>query len=770
MATEKVILEIAAQTADAQKKLSRFGTEATKTMRGVEKSLSGVKILAAGVAGFFAGRALISNLKEITQAASIQEDAVNALNTSLKTSGEFSNAASIEMQKYAGEMQKTSIYGDELILNQLALAKAFGATNNQAKEVVTAATELAAATGKSLDEATRQVSKTLGGFAGELGEVNPKIKALTAEQLKAGDAAKILIDQYSGSALSKISTYSGAQTQLSNTIGDLKEELGFLITQNPIVINGIKSLTKFFSGMIDVVNKNRDAVTDLVSKGFKALLGTIPSFFTFGQILVATFDAINDSINMVYQAAVELAKFLVNVYNAATFNPLIKLRELLTGEELPNGARDLARELDKISQAISEEIDDNSYLQNIANILEDGKIEAQKLVDTIDKLPDTKTVNLDINTQVNGTSKAVSGIQKDIQSLIPINFGVEGPGIDRTGSADMFPKEGPKEATYFEKAGGYIANSFSTAMKDMKVGEIIGKGLQMVLSGKQGAISAVSAIGDALLPGIGGAISQLAQLGPEGAKAMIKEFATSLPEIVVTVVEALAASADVIVESLIDSLLIRGGLERIVVALIQAIPRVAYKLVESTIRGLNNGIVALSERFGLGITRAMHTPQWVEQLREYVRGLTKTPEWMRKFQFEMPNWMKRLEELFNWLPNAIKKATTIGGSGGSTYNVVNQVFGSGTTEDIFGYRKGGLVYAANGFVPRGTDTVPAMLTPGERVLTVQQNQSFEQLPMILAQLVSVLSSPMTTETSIEIDGNRLADVILQLNRRNARVA
>lgn len=43
---------------------------------------------------------------------------------------------------------------------------------------------------------------------------------------------------------------------------------------------------------------------------------------------------------------------------------------------------------------------------------------------------------------------------------------------------------------------------------------------------------------------------------------------------------------------------------------------------------------------------------------------------------------------------------------------------------------GGVVYAASGtvipFVPRGTDTVPAMLTPGERVLTTAQNHAYEQ--------------------------------------------
>ncbi len=41
---------------------------------------------------------------------------------------------------------------------------------------------------------------------------------------------------------------------------------------------------------------------------------------------------------------------------------------------------------------------------------------------------------------------------------------------------------------------------------------------------------------------------------------------------------------------------------------------------------------------------------------------------------------------------------------------------------------GGMVYASSGYgpwIPRGTDTVPAMLTPGERVLSVQDTQSYD---------------------------------------------
>lgn len=51
--------------------------------------------------------------------------------------------------------------------------------------------------------------------------------------------------------------------------------------------------------------------------------------------------------------------------------------------------------------------------------------------------------------------------------------------------------------------------------------------------------------------------------------------------------------------------------------------------------------------------------------------------------------------------------------------------GGGNGAAAEGMSTGGVVYAANGFIPRGTDTVPAMLTPGERVLSVPDTQEFE---------------------------------------------
>lgn len=49
-------------------------------------------------------------------------------------------------------------------------------------------------------------------------------------------------------------------------------------------------------------------------------------------------------------------------------------------------------------------------------------------------------------------------------------------------------------------------------------------------------------------------------------------------------------------------------------------------------------------------------------------------------------------------------------------------------KNALGFAQGGVVYASGGFVSRGTDTVPAMLTPGEMVLNRQQQSNlFQQL-------------------------------------------
>jgi hypothetical protein len=70
------------------------------------------------------------------------------------------------------------------------------------------------------------------------------------------------------------------------------------------------------------------------------------------------------------------------------------------------------------------------------------------------------------------------------------------------------------------------------------------------------------------------------------------------------------------------------------------------------------------------------------------------------------------------------------------------------------YAGGGVVYAAGGWAPRGSDTVPAMLTPGERVLTVAESRNYGR--PIEITVISKLDGREIARNNIRYTPNELA--------------
>lgn len=184
-------------------------------------------------------------LRDSVRAAQEQENALNRLGQSLRTTGEFSQGAIEDFADFATQLQRTSIFGDEVVLSQIALAKSFGATNDQAKQLVQAAANLSATFGTDINTNVRNLGKTFSGLTGELGELVPELKLLGAEALRSGEGIRFINERFSGAAAADLNTFSGATKSLSNAFGDLQEEIGFFITQSEslgFVINTGKGL------------------------------------------------------------------------------------------------------------------------------------------------------------------------------------------------------------------------------------------------------------------------------------------------------------------------------------------------------------------------------------------------------------------------------------------------------------------------------------------------------------------------------------------------
>ncbi|KKL91583.1 hypothetical protein LCGC14_1893260, partial [marine sediment metagenome] len=217
---------------DSAKKAGKSADKMTTAFAGVRKGLGGVSKAVFSLRGLLIGLGATAIIRSVTRAAFAQEEAVARVNASLRASGQFSEEASQALQDFASQMQATTIFGDEVILNQIALAQAFGFTTENVQEAVEAAVELSAAAGIELTEAIRRVGRTISGSTADVQKFAPEIANLTKQQLAAGDAAKVLGDALRGSAAAQAETARGRFIQLSNALGDVVERIGLSITSS----------------------------------------------------------------------------------------------------------------------------------------------------------------------------------------------------------------------------------------------------------------------------------------------------------------------------------------------------------------------------------------------------------------------------------------------------------------------------------------------------------------------------------------------------------
>lgn len=316
MADDKIEVEIVLDGSSIKKSFDVLEREADDTSKSIGRSFSralsrdiskpfdvakrsifNFRNAALGAVAVIAGAL---STREIIEAASIQQDAINQLNASLQTAGTFSADASQSFQDLSASLQAQSVIGDEVIIQQAALARNFTRSNKEAERLVATAVDLSAATGISLDSAVRNLGKTLSGLTGELGEAVPQIRNLTAEQLKAGEAINVLAERFGGAALAQTRTFSGALLQLGNTFGDFLEKIGQLITASPVITNFFNALSSTFSqlsssvasGDVNLDRFFKNQIINLASFASAvvetaSVVAQVPSFINFAFTAVA---------------------------------------------------------------------------------------------------------------------------------------------------------------------------------------------------------------------------------------------------------------------------------------------------------------------------------------------------------------------------------------------------------------------------------------------------------------------------------------------------
>ncbi len=172
-----------------------------------------------------AAKAAAAVVNDLTATYKVQAKAEVQLEASARNNPYLSRTSVENLKKYAGELQSISIYGDEQLLPYMGELATAGRTEKEIMDVMSAAIDVAASGTMDLGAAVKVLNETYQGSAGTLSKNVKGVKELTQEQLKNGEAVKLVAQQYKGIA-SETAKATGAAQQLKNAWGDVKEILG----------------------------------------------------------------------------------------------------------------------------------------------------------------------------------------------------------------------------------------------------------------------------------------------------------------------------------------------------------------------------------------------------------------------------------------------------------------------------------------------------------------------------------------------------------------
>jgi phage-related protein len=790
-------------------KLTIDAKSANNAIKGLEKSFDLLKVAAGAAVAAFAGQKVIRFLESGVDAAIKQQDAMAQLGQQLKNTGEFSKTAMNGFAQFADEMEKTTKYGDDVILNQIAIAKSFGITNDKAKDLVRAATELSAATGKGLESSVKTLGNTLTGALGPLDNMIPALKGVGKEALASGAAIDIVLKRFGGSSAAELNTFQGATIQLSNAFGNLQESVGELIVNNPAMISLIKIATEGFSKLTDFVSNNSDTIKTFINSALSVLLSTLSNLAPIFKTIVGNFKAVFEAATLMAGAILQtisaFTKFgpvsafiksfgigVVTMVSAvvdglgilyAGFQGVFELVGIKAPESIVNFA-ELSLKIDGMAESLAyadipKLLDDASG--GLADFAESGKSAFDRIGEGIDGA----------GAKLKVLASEIGKAGTSIETAMPGAGGPGGGGPSPYNISGTGAQMGPGKDLMTPKAAAAAKPGLG-----MQLGGALASGIGGGADGaKQFLSAAAGGIADAFVPGMGQIVGPLVdtlQQGPEAVKGLVNGFADAIPDLLDNIVDAIPVLIETIADRIPDLIVaIVNAIPRIVVALVKAFSNpqlylgIVRGLFEAFTSGLNFNVSKMTENFSKAFGKIL---EFDKAMREKVmnffnNALNNFKNFDAKLKTAIAdgikNAFKGLKEAFGKamdLNNRFKAAVDgfikgLVDKAGDFINALVDKF-KGATKASGGYIGQGVakLKAGGGKLSEGVKGL--MLTGGEggeSGLDLGGAAELEDVIGLLFQILQELKKPKKVTAVAKVNEKTFADIILNLNRRNARV-
>jgi chromosome segregation ATPase len=233
---------------------AKLGT--TTQSLGAKMKQNWLAITAAVTGAVIAITGLIRITGSAVSAHIEHEKSIRKMNASLQSTGEFSQAASRDMQTFAKALATVNATSDEAVLSGIALAKSFGQSNEEAKRMVATAFDFAIAADLNFTEALRRMGRAAHGSTEDVAKFAPEIANLTKEQLRAGGATLELEKRFKGLAAAATTDAEVAISSLKEAVKDLAAGYGALIARS----GEASGVTSGLTILLDALTPSTDSV------------------------------------------------------------------------------------------------------------------------------------------------------------------------------------------------------------------------------------------------------------------------------------------------------------------------------------------------------------------------------------------------------------------------------------------------------------------------------------------------------------------------------
>tara|TARA_R110002020_G_scaffold168120_1_gene356816 strand:- start:6157 stop:7905 length:1749 start_codon:yes stop_codon:yes gene_type:complete len=218
--------------------ITKGAKKSEKEVKGVSSGLKSMAKSAGLAAGAYLGaRGLLSAIKSSLTLYAEQQLAEVKLESAL-------GKTSVGLQKYASALQKTTRFGDELIMQGMAQLAFFIKDEKQLKIATKATLDLASAKGMDLVQAADLVAKSVGSSTNALSRYGIAAEGAVGSEERLLSITDEVAKLFGGQAEATTDSYQGSIDQLSNAFGDMQEKVGEKLAPT------IQSLAKSFTGLL----------------------------------------------------------------------------------------------------------------------------------------------------------------------------------------------------------------------------------------------------------------------------------------------------------------------------------------------------------------------------------------------------------------------------------------------------------------------------------------------------------------------------------------